>query len=257
MPIVSTSTWTEPKEISRYLARYFKKLKEKEYMELLFNYGMCPPSLMFIKELEEMKKRQVWKKVKAHYEKLKKAWNGPDVAVLVLPSNPRNRKMQRQFNGRAGVAFTDKLFVFMTSHTSDEEMLAVLTHEYHHVCRLKAINKSDEMITLLDAMMMEGLAERAVEEYCGKKYLAPWTNYYTIEEAKKMWEKHVKPYYNLRTDEKKYDQLLFGQNWYPEMMGYNIGYHLVTSCMKPHTLTTTQLLPLSTNTILKKSAFQL
>ena len=27
---------------------------------------------MFIKELEEMKKRQVWKKVKAHYEKLKK-----------------------------------------------------------------------------------------------------------------------------------------------------------------------------------------
>ena len=35
MPIVSTSTWTEPKEISRYLARYFKKLKEKEYMELL------------------------------------------------------------------------------------------------------------------------------------------------------------------------------------------------------------------------------
>ncbi len=51
-------------------------------------------------------------------------------------------------------------------------------------------------------MMMEGLAERAVEEYCGKKYLAPWTNYYTIEEAKKMWEKHVKPYYNLRADEK-------------------------------------------------------
>ena len=76
--------------------------------------------------------------------------------------------MQREFNGRAGVAFTDKLFVFMTSHTSDEEMLAVLTHEYHHVCRLKAINQSDETITLLDAMMMEGLAERAVEEYCGK-----------------------------------------------------------------------------------------
>ena len=78
-----------------------------------------------------------------------------------------------------------------------------------------------------------------------------------IGEAKKMWEKHVKPYYNLRADEKKYDKLLFGQNWYPEMMGYNIGYHLVTSCIKPHTLTTTQLLPLSANTILKKSAFQL
>jgi uncharacterized protein YjaZ len=96
MPIVSTSTWTEPKEISRYLERYFKKLKEKEYMELLFNYGMCPPSLIFIKELEEMKKRQVWKKVKTHYEKLKKEWNGPDVAVLLLPSNPRNRNLTEE-----------------------------------------------------------------------------------------------------------------------------------------------------------------
>lgn len=113
--------------------------------------------------------------------------------------------MQCEFNGRVGVVFIDKLFVFMISYIFDEEMLVVFIYEYYYVCRLKVINKFDEMIILLDVMMMEGLVERVVEEYCGKKYLVLWINYYIIEEVKKMWEKYVKFYYNLCVDEKKYD----------------------------------------------------
>lgn len=90
MLIVLIFIWMELKEISCYFVCYFKKLKEKEYMELFFNYGMCLFFLMFIKELEEMKKRQVWKKVKVYYEKFKKVWNGFDVVVLVFLSNFRN-----------------------------------------------------------------------------------------------------------------------------------------------------------------------
>ncbi|TYR79586.1 hypothetical protein FZC66_15635 [Priestia megaterium] len=261
MPIVATFKWTEKDDVVKKIASYFPDLERESFIDLLIHYGMCPPSGMFAKEMENMLKRQsLWKKVKQKYEHLKEAWNGPDVPVLLLPSNPKNRKMQHEFHGRAGVAFTDKVFVFLTENTADDEVLSVLTHEYHHVCRLKASSKTDKDITLLDAMIMEGLAEHAVKEYCGEQYMAPWTAYYTKDEALKLWNRYLKPYTDINSTQRKYNDLLYGQKWYPPMLGYNVGYHLVASCihhLSPSTKSTKKLLRMNSDTILQKSKFLL
>ena len=54
----------------------------------------------------------------------------------------------------------------------------MLIHEYHHVCRLHHLKKDQKEYTLLDTMIMEGLAERTVGKYLGTKYLANWTKLY-------------------------------------------------------------------------------
>ncbi|OZT11201.1 hypothetical protein CHN50_17500 [Priestia aryabhattai] len=256
MPIVATLKWTNEKEVVTRLERYFKGLSKDKFLDVLVGYGMCPPSSTFMSELEKIgERRTLWKKIKRKFELLKHEWGGPDIPVFLLPSNPHNHKMQREFHGRAGVAFTDKIFVLLTTQTTDEEVLSVLTHEYHHACRLMQMKKSDRTITLLDAMLMEGLAELAVNEYCGKVYLAPWTAYYTYEEVKRFWNKYVEEYIKLTPRDKKYDDLLYGHKWYPTMLGYNIGYQMISKISQQFGYNTKQFFQLTSEEILSKSTF--
>ncbi|GAA3329650.1 hypothetical protein GCM10020331_078760 [Ectobacillus funiculus] len=49
----------------------------------------------------------------------------------------------------------------------------------------------EEDYTLLDTMILEGLAEAAVAERYSKAYHAPWTRYYTKQEAVQFWHRYV------------------------------------------------------------------
>ncbi|MBM7702577.1 DUF2268 domain-containing protein [Metabacillus iocasae] len=257
MSIVSTYEWKSTENVYEKLSPYFPDVKVNEMTECLLGYGMCKPSNEFYKVLEELHKRHIWVKLKKRYLVLKREWKGPDIPIFILPSNIFNRKIQTEFNGRSGVAFEDKLFVFMSMQTSDEEAYAVLTHEYNHVCRMKSLNKKENDLTLLDTMIMEGLAEYAVKEYCGETYMAPWTDYYSKQQAEQFWNKYLINNQSLKHMSKRHDELLFGQKWYPKMLGYGVGYHIVMSCVEKHLFSSKQLMATSSNTILQKSTFNL
>ncbi len=66
------------------------------------------------------------------------------------------------------------MFLFLTPLEDEKELEALIIHEYHHVCRMNKITKPIQEYTLLDSMVMEGLAEYTVENYCGKNYNAKW-----------------------------------------------------------------------------------
>ncbi|WP_369010262.1 DUF2268 domain-containing putative Zn-dependent protease [Oceanobacillus alkalisoli] len=52
--------------------------------------------------------------------------------IFIFPSDRSNTEI----NGKSGLSFHDKLFLFISGETSLTEIKALLTHEYYHVCRL-------------------------------------------------------------------------------------------------------------------------
>ncbi|WP_110114572.1 DUF2268 domain-containing protein [Bacillus sp. CGMCC 1.16541] len=257
MSIVSTYKWGSSEDLYEKLLPFFPDTKSDEIAETLLGYGMCKPSSEFYDVLKELNKRNMWNKLQEKYVVLKKEWSGPNIPVFILPSNLFNRKIQTELNGRSGVAFEDKLFVFMSMQTSDEEAYSVLTHEYNHVCRMKKLSKKENELTLLDTMIMEGLAEYAVKEYCGETYMAPWTNYYSKKQAQSFWNKYIVGNEDLKHMSRRHDDLLYGQRWYPRMLGYSVGYYIVMSCVEKQLFSSKQLMRIPSNTILQKSTFNL
>ncbi len=71
------------------------------------------------------------------------------------------------------------MFLFIARGLEKEELKALLAHEYNHVCRLQYVNKTLDEMTLRDSLILEGLAECAVEELYGDKWLAPWLKHYS------------------------------------------------------------------------------
>ena len=98
------------------------------------------------------------------YDKLKNWLKGPDVPVFILLSDSYNRTVQEEYNGRAGLSMRHVIFLFVCGRNSVEELKVLLAHEYHHICRLHQIETKETEYTLLDTMIMEGLAEQAVTE---------------------------------------------------------------------------------------------
>ncbi|MDI5790224.1 DUF2268 domain-containing putative Zn-dependent protease [Bacillus licheniformis] len=69
--------------------------------------------------------------------------------------------MRVEFGSKSGLAFSDKLFCFI-GRSSRSSISAIMTHEYNHVCRLENMPKEEKKMTLLDTIILEGLAEYAV-----------------------------------------------------------------------------------------------
>lgn len=261
MPIVSTNDWlthmlNNPRSFEEKLAVYFPKSSFKEVIHLLTSHGMFRIGREPKERIEAFIKKDLWRKLHPHFRKLQKLWNGPDIPVFLFPSDSKNRHIQREFNGKSGVAFSDKLFLFVRENVEEAELLAVLTHEYHHICRLKTMRKKEEDLTLLDTLVMEGLAEHAVKEQVGEGYLAPWTKYYNRERAIQYWEKHIYSNRHAKKEERIHDELLYGMRWYPKMVGYNVGYHLVTSYTKSNRLSSVKLMHISSQEIAANSGFK-
>lgn len=176
--------------------------------------------------------KNVWEKVEKEYESLQKKWGGPQVPIFIFPADETNSKIKKEFNGKSGLAFKDKLFLFFSSHNTQKEIQAVLTHEYNHVCRLKKYKKNEAEFTLLDTVILEGIAENAVREHCGNASLAGWTKYYSDEQLQKIVEQLIIPNRNVKRNARKYTDLLYGKGFSPKMAGYCAGYYLVKQYLK-------------------------
>jgi uncharacterized protein YjaZ len=155
----------------------------------------------------------------------------------------------RDQNGKSGLAFKDKLFLFLSDQNSDNEIRALLVHEYNHVCRLAKNGKQEENYVLLDSIILEGLAENAVRELVGEEYLAKWTSYYTEGQLNQMWKKIIYPNRNIPKSHPKHQEFLYGFRLLPKMLGYCVGYYLVKNYLEEHERTSSDLFPLDSATI--------
>lgn len=243
------------------LQKYFPDaLLEEVHFELLaqglFNPFECREIEATVEKLEAKK---IWFTLEKEFERLKRLWEGIDVPVYVYPLTKECPPMDGVEMNKNGVAYRNVIFLFVSPDLDELELKALLAHEYHHVCRLSILNTPHEEIELLDSLLIEGMAESAVEELYGEKGLSPWTKWYADEEGMRAWKK----YFAKQLDVKGVNHhqfFLFGDEaaGLPKWIGYCLGYQIVQSFMQERGPVPQQrLYKISSEEILRHTVFRL
>ncbi|SLK40185.1 Predicted Zn-dependent protease (DUF2268) [Mycobacteroides abscessus subsp. abscessus] len=238
MGVIDTKKWLEdhfyqPASICENFKASFDEDEPQNIYRYLSGFGMYKPSRRSKQTFEQMKELETWSKIEQFFIKYKKKWNGPDIPIYPFPFQMNWRGDEN----KSGVSFPNQLFLFIGEVTDAKELEALFIHEYHHVCRIHYQQKAIEEYTLLDSIVMEGLAELAVKENCGESYNASWCHLYDEDKIKQFWDKELKEYLDVKKTEEKHDQLLYGYGRFPGMIGYNTGFHLVNSYYEKRKIT--------------------
>lgn len=189
------------------------------------DFGMYKPARFSRDNLKNLKEKKAWDLAKKIHERYRRMWAGPDCDVYIFPS-AGGGLFSRQ-PGKSGVSFTKMLFLFLPSDIEEDELEALFVHEYHHVCRINSQKKKLEEYTLLDSIILEGLAENAVEIHCGKEFRGSWCSRYSKEEIRNFWEKFIKSNLQLKKNNRLHQKILYGERPYPPLLGYAAGYEIV------------------------------
>ncbi|MCG7345936.1 DUF2268 domain-containing protein [Sporosarcina sp. ACRSL] len=258
MTVVRTDNWIaesqgDPWKVCQYLTQYFPTASALEIHDHLTMYGMYFSSEQG-KELGKLlNANHTWEISAKELERLRSDWNGPSVPVFIFPSDSDNKQLIDEFNGKSGLSYGDKLFLFISPLNTETEIKALLTHEYNHVCRLNKFLKREKEYTLLDTIILEGLAEMAVEERFGKISTSIWTSLYSEQQLAKLWKDYVYPNRNHLKESDTHEEVLYGLGDYPHMAGYCVGYYLVQNFLKDTELHAGDLLELPSTRIAKLS----
>ncbi len=171
--------------------------------------------------------KNYWSVLQEKFLQLKEAWNGPNVPVYLLLANEQLKKRQTDVKGMMGLSFQNGIVLIVPETIEVNDLFALLIHEYHHVCRLSHTKENEETITLLESMVMEGLAELAVKEWLGEAYLAPWTSLYDKTWNDKWAVIFIHKKLQLK-GRRRYKDHLYGnaKKHIPPMLGYYFGYQL-------------------------------
>ncbi len=159
----------------------------------------------------------VWQLIEHQFQTLMLHWEGPNIPIYIFPIANGFKKN--------GMAYREGICLFISAKLTAKELQALFTHEYHHMCRRAFIN---EPPTLMDSLVMEGLAEDAVENLFGRDYLSDWTQSYSLTDVQNYWDSHfVSALYQRGLHLHK--PFLFGDDLLklPPWIGYCAGYRIV------------------------------
>lgn len=233
MGIIRTDEWLQkhfdrPAKICERLIPYFNGQTANEIYSQLQKFGMYRPSWRTRKNFESMHDDKAWNQVEKLFLKYKNKWSGPDIPVFLFPLEQRGGLFFRnEERNKAGVSFPDKMFLFLSHYDDPKELEALIVHEYHHVCRLRSLNRKMEDYSLLDSIIIEGLAEYAVLKHCGEEYIANWCNIYTEREMTILWNRFLRNQLGKKKNERIHDELLYGGGRIPSLLGYAAGFKIV------------------------------
>ncbi|QKY68846.1 DUF2268 domain-containing protein [Lentibacillus sp. CBA3610] len=260
MSVVRTDKWLldtydNPVELCKKLKSYFdENVSASDIHQHMVMHGMYhQPRENGTKLIKALQKRNIWKLVEQEEKALQTEWDGPDIPIFILPADADNRQLRQELNGKSGLTFSDKLFLFITEDNTDKEIRALFTHEYNHACRLAKYSKKEADYVLLDTVILEGLAENAVRERFGKHYTANWTSYYSNVRLERISRNLVLPNQNAPKSSRIHLQILYGLGFYPKMAGYCAGYYFVKHYMESNDLNLKDLLHVPSQKIIEKT----
>lgn len=244
MAVVRTDVWldenfSKPAIICQRFLKEFNETESEKIYQYLVLFGMYTPNRASLTIFQKLKEIKAWEALNNIYEKYKNRWGGPEVNVYLFPiSTATGLFMREKRNKKSGVSFPDRMFLFIGDYDDELELEAIFVHEYHHICRMKKQKKHPSNFTLLDSIILEGLAEWEVKNSCGTKYLAEWCHYYSDSDIESFWEKYLKHNLNVKKEEALHDQLLYGYSSFPKLLGYACGYYLVRRFNKEKSFST-------------------
>ncbi|WP_257391791.1 DUF2268 domain-containing protein [Mesobacillus jeotgali] len=220
--------FNRPQNICEKLLAYFEDdVDAKKVYGYLKNFGMYRPDRKSKKIFEELKAKKFWPETEKVFRKYKTKWNGPDIPIFLFPMDSANSRLMKEGKGKSGLSFIDKMFIFLTPLDDMKDLEALFVHEYHHVCRMQAQKKSPDEYTLLDSIILEGLAEHAVATHCGEKYTGEWSRRYSTKTLEGYWINDLSKKLSITRNDREHDQILFGLGSRPRLLGYAMGYEIV------------------------------
>ena len=205
------------------------KLAYQKYLRDLFygRYEKAPVKkyrTLSVKELEEIE--SITREVLDQCEEKLPSISSP-ITIYVLPWFPTDD--DDMFNGVTGVTSWQSTFQILISseNFSEQSLRETVAHEYNHavfLCHHLPSNK-----TILDSMVMEGLAEHFREEVVGGEK-SPWSKALSekevVESLKLIGDDLSTINYQLHSD------IFFGSDTYDRWTGYSAGYKIVESFLE-------------------------
>jgi uncharacterized protein YjaZ len=208
------------------------KFDEEEF-EMMSFFGMFNLNndiYSLEKQLNKMKSLNFENFIKEELELLHKLYpsNRPvQFELFILDEN--DDFVKSKLNGVS--AFTDwdgkMCFAVFPEENVRSTIKSVVTHEYHHHWRISELGLKENCETLLDRMVLEGLAEHFVKTRLGNEYLGPYKDALSESQAKTIWESTYKNHiYDKGTST---DLYMFGSKdkSLPFWGGYSLGYYLI------------------------------
>jgi uncharacterized protein YjaZ len=244
MGIIRTDKWLEeefdrPTKICEKLLPAFKGQTAPKIYNQLTDFGMYRASRRTKEIFNSMKENMVWEVAEGIFQAYRKKWGGPDIPIYLFPIGQDRSLFSRQDEKvKGGVSYPDKMFLFLSNSLTTKEIEALFIHEYHHICRLNMQSKRFEEYTLLDSIIIEGLAEYAVLVHCGRNYLADWCTMYSDSELEDLWDRYLQDHLDLKKSDRKHDDLLFGSGRIPKLLGYAAGFKIVENYYKANSYST-------------------
>ena len=226
---------SDPLKVCRYFLKYFPDADEKSLYKYFLQFGMYTNHSKMEDNLHQLEKEDVWYKVDDLLMLYQEKWNGPDIPVFIMPHRHQTRFSMG--HNKSGLAFNDKLFLFLSPGIEQEQLESLFIHEYHHVCRLNKQRKQMNEYTLLESCVMEGLAEFTVQTIMGEECVAPWMKRYSESFLRSFWKKHLDGNRNVKKSEKLHDWIMYGNSKYPYMGGYCMGFYIVELFAEKKTFT--------------------
>jgi len=239
------------------IVELFPGSSPEELQYELLNYGLFNPSesVGLESRVAKMKNQKYWEHIDLEYQFLKNLWQGPEVSIYIFPITKVD--CVDGSPTKNGVAYKSAVFLFLSEELTSEEIRALFAHEYNHICRRNFVGLEPKEITLMDSLIIEGLAEYAVKDLYGEEWLGPWRNLYSFEKVLNIWHTafihsiHLKGLENHRS-------FLYGEkeSSLPEWIGYSIGYQIVDSYLKNYgPCTTLELFQMSSEELIRGSDF--
>ncbi|SDZ85829.1 Uncharacterized protein YjaZ [Thalassobacillus cyri] len=245
--------------LCRPIQKTLSKIPPAELQAILLKHGLFEPFEWkhIHRSVREMEKRDIWKIVEEEYHRLKRKWHGPEAPIYIYPIARAQQPAGRRPIEKSGVSFKECLFLFLAPDTPLLEIKALLAHEYNHMCRFSRSNLDETRLPLKEVLVMEGLAENAVQELYGEKLLAPWTRNYRNNRVREIWKRHFQTALHVQGQE-KHQKFLYGKGngSLPRWIGYQIGFQIITSYQERHgRLTTRELLTKTADELIAGSSF--
>lgn len=111
---------------------------------------------------------------------------------------------------------------------------SVIAHEFHHHWRIAQLEINEENETLLDRLVLEGLAEHFVRIEYSDEYLGPFKDALTEKEAKSLWDTKFKTHFFDKGSLTEPFMIGNKEQGLPFWGGYSLGYYLVKWFIEKH-----------------------
>jgi uncharacterized protein YjaZ len=182
--------------------------------------------------INHFKERQYWVTISKHFQRLRNKWKAPDIPIYILPASS-NQETIKKLGGKNGLTVDNAIILFLDAGLSDAALKAIITHEFHHQYRIFITKEKEDSISLLESMIMEGLAELAVQKEVGEQHIAPWASIYSLEEMVPLFQQWIEPHLFTKGRGHHLHYLYGGGvEHVPRWLGYCCGYHIVQSALR-------------------------